>query len=80
MSGAQPKAAEMSGAAAIIAEVDASRIDTRHRQGWVGHVTDSLPQAFSLAKEAMDSRTPISIAYHGNVVDLLVYAAKNRYT
>ena len=35
MSGAQPKAAEMSGAAAIIAEVDASRIDTRHRQdGW----------------------------------------------
>ena len=78
MSGAQPKAAEMSGAAAIIAEVDASRIDTRHRQGWVGHVTDSLPQAFSLAKEAMDSRTPISIAYHGNVVDLLEYAAKEQ--
>ena len=44
MSGAQPKAAEMSGAAAVIAEVDASRIETRHRQGWVGHVTDSLPQ------------------------------------
>ena len=78
MSGAQPKAAEMSGAAAIIAEVDASRIDTRHRQGWVGHVTDSLPHAFSLAKEAMDSRTPISIAYHGNVVDLLEYAAKEQ--
>ena len=51
MSGAQPKAAEMSGAAAVIAEVDASRIETRHRQGWVGHVTDSLPQAFALAKE-----------------------------
>ena len=42
MSGAQPKAAEMAGAAAIIAEVDASRIETRHTQGWVGHVTDSL--------------------------------------
>ena len=36
MSGAQPKAAEMSGLAAIIAEVDASRIDTRHRQGMGG--------------------------------------------
>ena len=78
MSGAQPKAAEMSGAAAVIAEVDASRIETRHRQGWVGHVTDSLPQAFALAKEAMDSHTPISIAYHGNVVDLLEYAVKEQ--
>ena len=74
MSGAQPKAAEMSGAASIIAEVDMSRIETRHRQGWVGHVTDSIPEAFSLAHEAMDGRKPISIAYHGNIVDLLEYA------
>ena len=74
MSGAQPKAAEMSGAASIIAEVDMSRIETRHRQGWVGHVTDSIPEAFSLAHEAMDGKKPISIAYHGNTVDLLEYA------
>ena len=33
MSGAQPKAAEIAGAVAIIAEVDYSRIETRHRQG-----------------------------------------------
>ena len=71
MSGAQPKAAEMSGAASIIAEVDMSRIETRHR---VGHVTDSIPEAFSLAHEAMDGKKPISIAYHGNIVDLLEYA------
>ena len=74
MSGAQPKAAEMSGAASIIAEVDMSRIETRHRQGWVGYVTDSIPEAFSLAHEAMDGKKPISIAYHGNIVDLLEYA------
>ncbi len=74
MSGAQPKAAEMSGAASIIAEVDMSRIETRHRQGWVGHATDSIPEAFSLAHEAMDGKKPISIAYHGNIVDLLEYA------
>ena len=74
MSGAQPKAAEMSGAASIIAEVDMSRIETRHRQGWVGHVTDSISEAFSLAHEAMDGKKPISIAYHGNIVDLLEYA------
>ena len=77
MSGAQPKAAEMSGAASIIAEVDMSRIETRHRQGWVGHVTDSIPEAFSLAHEAMDGKKPISIAYHGNIVDLLEYAVSS---
>ena len=74
MSGAQPKAAEMAGAASIIAEVDMSRIETRHRQGWVGHVTGSIEEAFSLAREAMDKRLPISIAYHGNIVDLLEHA------
>lgn len=74
MSGAQPKAAEMAGAASIIAEVDMSRIETRHRQGWVGHVTGSIPEAFSLAREAMDNKHPISIAYHGNIVDLLEHA------
>lgn len=80
MSGAQPKAAEMAGAAAIIAEVDASRIATRHNQGWVGHVTRSLPEAFRLAHEAMSQHRPISIAYHGNVVDLLEYAvAQNEH-
>lgn len=79
MSGAQPKAAEMSGAASIIAEVDMSRIETRHRQGWVGHVTDSIPEAFSLAHEAMDGKKPISIAYHGNIVDLLEYAVNQIY-
>ena len=77
MSGAQPKAAVIAGAAAIIAEVDASRIDTRFRQGWVQHVTDSLPEAFSLAAEAQAAREPRSIAYHGNVVDLLQYAVDN---
>ena len=39
MSGAQPKAAEIAGAACIIAEVDISRIKTRHDQGWVKHIT-----------------------------------------
>lgn len=77
MSGAQPKAAEIAGAAAIIAEVDASRIETRRSQGWVQEVTDSIPEAFRLAREAMERKEPISIAYHGNVVDLLEYAVKH---
>ncbi|MFP5134852.1 urocanate hydratase [Bacteroides salyersiae] len=76
MSGAQPKAAEIAGAACIIAEVDASRIETRYKQGWVGHVTDCIVEAFRIVYEAMERREPCSVAYHGNVVDLLEYAEK----
>lgn len=77
MSGAQPKAAEIAGATAIIAEVDASRIETRFNQGWVSHVTNNLQEAFKMANEAIHCKKPCSIAYHGNVVDLLEYAVLN---
>lgn len=74
MSGAQPKAAVIAGAACIIAEVDVSRIETRYTQGWVQHVTDNMAEAFRLAAVAMQAKEPASIAFHGNVVDLLEYA------
>ncbi|MCL2671636.1 MAG: urocanate hydratase [Clostridiales bacterium] len=74
MSGAQPKAIEIAGGAGIIVEVDVSRIETRHQQGWVKRVTDSCKEAFAIAREYIDKREPISIAYHGNIVDLLEYA------
>ncbi len=77
MSGAQPKAAEIAGAAAIIAEVDDSRIKTRMDQGWVSARTSDIAEAFRLAEEAMAEKRPISIAYHGNIVDLLEYAVKH---
>ncbi len=77
MSGAQPKAAEIAGAAAIIAEVDPSRIDTRYNQGWVSRRTKELPEAFAWAEEAMADGKPLSIAYEGNIVDLLQYALDN---
>ncbi len=77
MSGAQPKAADIAGAASIIAEVDASRIETRHSQGWVQRVTCDIAEAFRWAKEAEEERKALSIAYHGNVVDLLEYAVEN---
>ncbi|MDR1650871.1 MAG: urocanate hydratase [Synergistaceae bacterium] len=75
MSGAQPKAAEIAGAASIIAEVDPSRIDTRISQGWVNRRTRDLSEAFKWAEDAMALGEPLSIAYEGNIVDLLQYAA-----
>lgn len=77
MSGAQPKAADIAGAVSLIAEVDASRIETRRSQGWVQQVTADLPEAFRWAVEARQHKKPLSIAYHGNIVDLLEYAEKN---
>lgn len=75
MSGAQPKAAVIAGAACIVAEVDRSRIETRHSQGWVQLVTDNEAEAFHLATDACRAKELLSVAYHGNIVDLLEYAA-----
>ncbi len=74
MSGAQPKAAEIAGAVSIIAEVDESRIATRHSQGWVRAVAQTPERAFEMAEEHMGKRLPMSVAFHGNIVDLLRYA------
>ncbi|MGC9490660.1 MAG: urocanate hydratase [Thermovirgaceae bacterium] len=77
MSGAQAKATEIAGGVGIIAEVDESRIETRRKQGWVSKIAKSCEEAFSMAKEAMKKKEPLSIAYHGNIVDLLQYAVDN---
>ena len=74
MSGAQGKACNIAGGVSVIAEVDRSRIATRHEQGWVDEVTDSCADAFLWAKDAMDKKRALAIAYHGNIVDLLEYA------
>jgi len=78
MSGAQPKAVEIAGGVGLIAEVDSSRIKTRLDQGWVSCATDDLGKAFSLAEEALRQKRPLSIAYHGNIVDLLEYAVSRK--
>jgi len=73
MSGAQPKAVEIAGGIGVIAEVDASRIETRHQQGWVNKVSPDLEQIAGWIAEHRRSGEPVSIAYHGNVVDLWEY-------
>lgn len=79
MSGAQPKAANIAKAVGIFAEVDLSRIETRQKQGWVDIITDDLNQVFLLADKNRDEGKTISIAYHGNIVDLLEAAAERKF-
>ena len=77
MSGAQPKAIEIANGVGVIAEVDYSRIETRLAQGWVSMASANLEEVWKTARECMDKKEPISIAYHGNIVDLLEYAVEN---
>jgi len=77
MSGAQAKAVEIAGGIGVIAEVDYSRIKTRHEQGWVTEVSDSLDQIASWMRDYKTTGKAVSIAYHGNIVDLLEYIAEN---
>lgn len=74
MSGAQPKAANIANAVGVFAEVDFSRIKTRYDQGWVNTISDNLDEVFAEAKQYLAEKKSISIAYHGNIVDLLEYA------
>ena len=77
MSGAQGKAIEIAGGVGIIAEVDLSRIQTRLSQGWISCMSEDLPEVFRLADAALAAKTPLSVAYHGNIVDLLAYAVEH---
>ncbi|HEM3725589.1 TPA: urocanate hydratase [Streptococcus suis] len=76
MSGAQGKAAEIAKAVAIVAEVDQSRIETRHSQGWISQLAESPEEALNLALDAKEKGQSTSIAYHGNIVDLLEYVVE----
>ncbi len=78
MSGAQAKAIEIAGGVGIIAEVDESAIATRKRQNWVSKASDDLDEVFSWVRDYRASGEAVSIAYHGNIVDLLGYIVDNR--
>lgn len=76
MSGAQGKAGDIAGAVSIIAEVDISRIETRLEQGWIMELAETPEEAVEHAKEAIEKKEVKSIAFHGNIVDLLEYIDK----
>ncbi|AFQ45876.1 urocanate hydratase [Desulfosporosinus meridiei] len=78
MSGAQGKSVEIARGVGIIAEVDESRIKTRYEQGWVSRVSADLEEVFKIAAEYVEKKEPMSIAYQGNVVDLLEYAVNHQ--
>ncbi|MEA3421934.1 MAG: urocanate hydratase, partial [Acidobacteriota bacterium] len=59
MSGAQAKSVEIAGGVGIIAEVDYSRIKTRHEQGWVSKISIDLDEVFKMAQKYLDRKEPM---------------------
>ncbi|CAK4519413.1 unnamed protein product [Aphanomyces euteiches] len=70
MSGAQPKAGVVAGMISVTAEVDMSAIQKRHAQGWVNEIASTLDECLDKIRGARKEQRVVSIAYHGNVVDL----------
>jgi urocanate hydratase len=71
MGGAQPLAATMNDATALIAEVDETRIRRRLDKRYLDEMAPSLDAAIKRALEARDNGEAVSIGVVANAVDLL---------
>jgi urocanate hydratase len=80
MSGAQPKAGNIAGCITVCAEVNPKAVNTRHSQGWVDEVVKDLDELVKRVNTAKTNKETVSIAYHGNVVDVWEkFDTKNLY-
>ncbi|WP_425235729.1 urocanate hydratase [Ulvibacterium sp.] len=70
MSGAQPKAGNITGCITVCAEVNPAAARKRYDQGWVDVLIDNLNELVSRTKEAQKNSETVSLAYIGNVVDV----------
>lgn len=77
MSGAQGKAVEIANGITVIAEVNYSALKSRFDQGWIGKYSNNLEEIFHWVEDYRNRKESVSIAYHGNIVDLWQYAVDN---
>jgi len=71
MSGAQPKSAVIANGVCIVAEINAQATYKRHKQGWVDEVFKDVDKLLDRAITARRNKEAISLAFDGNIVDLL---------
>ena len=70
MSGAQPKAGNISGVVSVTAEINPKAARKRYDQGWVDELHESLDELIPRIRKAVEAKEVVSLAYVGNVVDL----------
>jgi urocanate hydratase len=80
MSGAQAKAAVITGAICVIAECNHFAAEKRHQQGWLSEIYYDLDKLAKRIKTAKENNEAISLGYVGNIVDLLEYLDSNGIT
>jgi urocanate hydratase len=71
MGGAQPLAAAMNGAAALVVEVDPQRIERRLATRYLDEATDSLDEALGIVARWTRERVGRSIGLRANAADVL---------
>lgn len=70
MSGAQPKAGNISGVVSVVAEINPKAARKRYEQGWVDELHEALDEMIPRIRQAVKAKEVVSLAYVGNVVDL----------
>jgi urocanate hydratase len=80
MGGAQPLAAVMNGAAALVVEIDPQRIARRVATRYLDEATDSLDQALDTVTRWTRAGTARSIGLHANAADVLPALVARRIT
>ena len=70
MSGAQPKAGNISKVVSVIAEINPKAAQKRYEQGWVDELHESLDELIPRIRQVVKEKEVVSLAYVGNVVDL----------
>ena len=70
MSGAQPKAGNISGVISVTAEINPLAAKKRHEQGWVDEIHENLDELIARIRKAREAKEVVSLAYQGNIVDL----------
>jgi urocanate hydratase len=80
MGGAQPLAATMQGAAALIVEVDDARIQKRLETRYLDRRARDLDEALDMIAKATQSREAVSIGLLGNAADVLPELVKRSVT
>ncbi|MBE6206852.1 MAG: urocanate hydratase [Rikenellaceae bacterium] len=70
MSGAQPKAGNISQVVSVVAEINPKAAEKRYAQGWVDELHTSLDELIPRIREAVERKEVVSMAYVGNAVDL----------
>jgi len=70
MSGAQPKAGDITECITVCAEVNEKAAVKRHEQGWASVLIKNMDELVKRVKSAQLNEEVLSIAFHGNIVDV----------